>query len=56
MKRIICSLLVATLPFGSVVADAAKSKKAKATLVYSTLLDVPGKNSKDPANRGPCLP
>ena len=33
MKRILCSLLVATLPFGSVLADA-KSKNAKVTLVY----------------------
>jgi len=28
MKRILCSLLVATLPFGSVLADAPKSKNA----------------------------
>ena len=34
MKRIVCSLLVATLPFGSVLADARKSKNAKVTLVY----------------------
>jgi hypothetical protein len=34
MKRILCSLLVATLPFGSVLADAPKSKNAKVTLVY----------------------
>jgi hypothetical protein len=34
MKRILCSPLVATLPFGSVLADAAKSKNAKLTLVY----------------------
>ncbi len=26
MKRILCSLLVATLPFGSVLADAPKEK------------------------------
>jgi quercetin dioxygenase-like cupin family protein len=29
MKRILCSLLVATLPFGSVLADAPKEKNAK---------------------------
>ena len=34
MKRILCSLLVVTPPFGSVLADAPKSKNAKATLVY----------------------
>jgi hypothetical protein len=34
MKRILCSLLVATLPFGSVLADVPKSKNAKVTLVY----------------------
>jgi hypothetical protein len=27
MKRILCSLLLATLPFGSVLAEAPKSKK-----------------------------
>jgi hypothetical protein len=32
MKLILCSLLVATLPFGSVLADA-PSKNAKVTLV-----------------------
>ena len=34
MKRILCSLLVATLPFGGVLANAPKSKDAKVTLVY----------------------
>jgi hypothetical protein len=29
MKRILCSLLVAILPFGSVLAHAPKSKNAK---------------------------
>jgi hypothetical protein len=33
MKRILCSLLVASLPFGGVLADAPKSKNAKVTLV-----------------------
>ena len=47
MKRILCSLLVATLPFGSVLADAPKSKNAKVTLVYQhELPNVPGKSTK----------
>ena len=33
MKRIRCSLLVTTPPFGSVLADAPKSKNAKVPLV-----------------------
>ena len=32
MKRILCSLLAATLPFGSVLADAPKSRNAKPNL------------------------
>src|SRR5437660_5788334 len=47
MKRILCSLLVATLPFGSVLEDAPKSKNAKVTLVYQhELPNVPGKSIK----------
>jgi CRISPR/Cas system CMR subunit Cmr6 (Cas7 group RAMP superfamily) len=47
MKGILCSLLVATLPFGSVLADAPKSKNAKVTLVYQHgLPNVPGKSIK----------
>ena len=47
MQRILCSLLVATLPFGSVLADAPKSKNAKVTLVYQhELPNVPGKSIK----------
>ena len=47
MKHILCSLLVATLPFGSVLADAPKSKNAKVTLVYQhELPNVPGKSIK----------
>jgi quercetin dioxygenase-like cupin family protein len=47
MKRILCSLLVATLPFGGVLADAPKSKNAKVTLVYQNELpNVPGKSVK----------
>ena len=47
MKRLLCSLLVATLPFGSVLAEAQKSKNAKVTLVYQhELPSVPGKSIK----------
>jgi quercetin dioxygenase-like cupin family protein len=47
LKRIVCSLLVATLPFGSVLADAPKEKNAKVTLVYQhELPNVPGKSIK----------
>jgi hypothetical protein len=40
MKRILCSLLVAALPFGSALADEPKSKDAKVTLVYPAILKV----------------
>src|SRR6476659_1256738 len=47
MKRILWSLLVATAPFGSVLAEAPKSKNAKVTLVYQhELPNVPGKSIK----------
>ena len=47
MKRILCSLLVATVPFSSVLADAPKEKNAKVTLVYQhELPNVPGKSIK----------
>src|SRR6266852_9537846 len=47
MKRTLCSLLVATLPFGSVLADAPKSKNAKVTLVYQhEVPNAPGKSIK----------
>ena len=47
MKRILCSLLVAALPFGSVLAAEPKSKNAKVTLVYQhELPNVPGKSVK----------
>ena len=47
MKRILCSLLVAALPFGSVLADSPKSKNAKVTLVYQhELPNCPGKSIK----------
>jgi quercetin dioxygenase-like cupin family protein len=47
MKRILCSLVIATLPFGSVLADAPKSKNAKVTLVYQhELPNCPGKSIK----------
>jgi quercetin dioxygenase-like cupin family protein len=47
MKRILCSLLVATLAFGNVLADVPKSRNAKVTLVYQHALpNVPGKSIK----------
>jgi hypothetical protein len=48
MKRILGSLLVAvSLPLGSVLADAPKSKNAKVTLVYQhELPNIPGKSIK----------
>jgi quercetin dioxygenase-like cupin family protein len=47
MKRILCSLLVAVLPFSGVLADASKSNDAKVTLVYQhELPNVPGKSIK----------
>jgi quercetin dioxygenase-like cupin family protein len=47
MKRILCSLLVATLPFGSALADTPKSKNAKVTVVFDHALpNVPGKSMK----------
>jgi quercetin dioxygenase-like cupin family protein len=47
MKRILCLLLAATLPSGSVLADAPEPKNAKVTLVYQhELPNVPGKSIK----------
>ena len=47
MRRILCPLIVASLPFGSVLADAPKEKSAKVTLVYQhELPNVPGKSMK----------
>ena len=47
MKRFLCSLLVATLPSSSGLADAPKSKNAKVTLVYQhELPNVTGKSIK----------
>jgi quercetin dioxygenase-like cupin family protein len=47
MKRMVYSLLLATLPFGSVLADAPESKNVKVTLVYQhELPNVPGKSIK----------
>jgi quercetin dioxygenase-like cupin family protein len=61
MKCILCSLLVASLPFGSVLADAPKEKNAKVTLVYQhELPNVPGKSIKGvlveygPGGYSPC--
>jgi quercetin dioxygenase-like cupin family protein len=47
MKRILCSMLLATLLFGSVFADAPEGENAKVTLVYQhELPNVPGKSIK----------
>jgi len=47
MKRILCILLVAALPLGSVLADEPKAKNVKVTLVYQhELPNVPGKSVK----------
>jgi quercetin dioxygenase-like cupin family protein len=47
MKRILCSLLVATLQFGGILADTQKPKNARETLVYQhELPNVPGKSIK----------
>ena len=47
MKRILCSLVVATLPFASVLADAPKEKNARVTFVYQhELPNIPGKSIK----------
>jgi quercetin dioxygenase-like cupin family protein len=47
MRRILASLLVAALPFGSALADAPKSTNAKVSLVYQhELPNVPGKSVK----------
>ena len=47
MKRILCSLLVAALPFANAQADEPKAKNAKVTLVYQhELPNVPGKSIK----------
>src|SRR3954471_4374641 len=47
MNRILCSLLLATLPFGGALADAPKEKAAKVTVVYEhELPNVPGKSIK----------
>src|SRR6516165_496073 len=47
MKRVLCLLLLATLPFGSILAEAPKSKNVKVTLVYQhELPNCPGKSIK----------
>src|SRR6516162_9713632 len=47
MKRFLCSLVVAILPFGSAIADAPKATNAKVTLVYQhELPNAPGKSIK----------
>lgn len=47
MRRLVCSLLLAALPFGSALAQAPQGKNAKVTLVYQhELPNVPGKSVK----------
>ncbi|WP_158921401.1 cupin domain-containing protein [Acidisphaera sp. S103] len=47
MKRILCALLIAALPFSGGFAETPKSKNAKVTLVYQhELPNVPGKSIK----------
>ncbi len=47
MKRILCALLVATLPLGSVLAAPPKSNNAKVTIVYQhELPNCPGQSIK----------
>ena len=47
VEHILCALLVAALPFGSVLAQTPKEKSAKVTLVYQhELPNVPGKSIK----------
>ncbi|ALL71165.1 cupin (plasmid) [Paraburkholderia caribensis MBA4] len=47
MKRILCALLIASLPFGSVLAQTPKEKSAKVTLVYQhEVPNIPGKSVK----------
>ena len=47
MKRMLCALIVTTLPCGGVLAEAPKEKSAKVTLVYQhELPNVPGKSIK----------
>jgi quercetin dioxygenase-like cupin family protein len=47
MKHVLCLLVLATLPFGSVLAEAPTSKDEKVTLVYQhELPNCPGKSIK----------
>jgi quercetin dioxygenase-like cupin family protein len=47
MKRVLCLLLLSTLPFGSVLAEAPKSKNVTVNLVYQhELPNCPGKSIK----------
>ena len=47
MKRILCLLFIAALPFAGALADAPKANNAKVTLVYQhELPNVPGKSIK----------
>ncbi len=45
MKRILCSLVIAALPYGAALSDAPSGDSAKVTLVYQhELPNVPGKS------------
>src|SRR6185369_9821131 len=47
MKRVLCSLLLATLPFGSVLAQTPPGQNNKVTVVFQhELPNVPGKSVK----------
>lgn len=47
MRHVLCLLLATALPFSSALADTAKSKNAKVTVVYQhELPNVPGKSIK----------
>ncbi|MBP2292835.1 cupin domain-containing protein [Azospirillum rugosum] len=47
MKRILCALALAALPFGAALADTPQAKNAKVTQVYQhPLPNVPGKSIK----------
>ena len=61
MYRVLCAVLAAIVPFGSVFADAPESKNAEVTLVYQhELPNVPGKSMKGvlveygPGGYSPC--
>jgi hypothetical protein len=58
MKRILCSLLVASLPFGSALADAPISKNAKVTTYTAgqSFSELPGQRHNVSANASETKP